>query len=57
MKLSTAVLFLSAGSAVAFAPNKASFHQATALASTESATETKVSHVLRIVDVEGFESS
>lgn len=52
MKLSTAVLFLSAGSAVAFAPNKASFHSATALASTESATETKVSRVLRIVDVE-----
>uniref|UniRef100_A0A7S3LE89 fructose-bisphosphate aldolase n=1 Tax=Amphora coffeiformis TaxID=265554 RepID=A0A7S3LE89_9STRA len=41
MKLSTAVLFLSAGSAVAFAPNKASFHQATSLAATEASTEKK----------------
>ena len=46
MKLSTAVLFLSAGSAAAFAPSKASFHQATALASTKASTETKVRSIV-----------
>jgi hypothetical protein len=43
MKLSNAVLFLTLGSAAAFAPGKAALRPVTSLAaSTEASTETKV---------------
>ena len=42
MKLTTAVLFFSASSALAFAPQKAAFRPASGLFATEAATETKV---------------
>lgn len=42
MKLSAAILLASAGSAIAFAPQRQAFRPSTGLYATETATEKKV---------------